>query len=115
MTGNASDQTRNQEVWALAYERIREGLISGQTVILDATHATLKTRKQSISVAEDCNAHEIIGIYFPVDIDVAKARNEKRKRKVPEHVIDRMAKQLEDEFPSSRDGFTFFEIFAPAA
>jgi hypothetical protein len=39
LTGDTSDQSRNREVWDLAYQQIHEALDAGRNVALDATNA----------------------------------------------------------------------------
>ena len=102
--GDVMDQSKNAEVWELAYDAVVDNLDRGWDVILDATAATLYTRKKSIEVGHSMNA-EVIGVYFPVSAELAKERNKGRERVVPEHVIDRMIATLNLHPPHLGEGF----------
>ena len=109
--GDVMDQSKNREVWDEAYRRVTDYLVSGKDVILDATHATARTRNKSIEVGKAAGA-EIFGIYFPISAVEAKIRNLGRERIVPEHVIDRMTVSLMKEPPSRDEGFDHFALIS---
>lgn len=113
LTGNAADQTRNPEVWQIAYERLAEQLGSGQTVVFDSTLTDPERRTQFIDLARQNGAEKIYAVHADVPLETAKERNVARERVVPEHVLDMMDKNLEDNPPSVEEGvdmvFTFDE------
>lgn len=91
--GDISDQSKNNEVWKLAKERIIEFLKNGKSVILDATNVNTKLRIQFMKDLPKCNK---IAILFRVSPDVAFKRitedilEHKDRSNVPEEVIYRM-------------------------
>lgn len=87
LCGDASDQSRNKEVYSKAEALVHEGLESGRSVIFDATSRTPKTRKHLIKIGKAYGAR-LIGVYFKADIVGCKIRNAARDRKVPDSVID---------------------------
>lgn len=69
-------------------------LRQGRDVVIDATNTTVKARKAFIALGVKYKAL-IEMIVSTTSIEQCKARNAARERKVPEDVIDRMARQLE--------------------
>lgn len=106
ITGDASDISQDSKIWPIAYERAATFLKDEEFVIFDATNAKLKDRKKLLSHLRDSGATEILGVFFSVSLDTAKARNAGRERTVPEFVLDRMYQSLQDNPPSVEDGFT---------
>ena len=105
MTGNAADQSRNREVWAEAYQRTRERLHEGATVVLDATFANSRERKDFIAFVREQGAEKVEGIFLDVPFEVAKERNQMRERKVPDYAMKDMERNLRDSLPEINDGF----------
>lgn len=88
-----------KEVTECFYKMIYEFLESGQYdyVIADATHNTPRARADAL---KGIGAHliegvEIIPVYFNVPVEVCKSRNSLRegRARVPDEVIERMARQ----------------------
>lgn len=112
ITGDEADQSRNAEVFELAYKRLDSALSAGKDVIFDATNTTKRARASLISYARKYDA-ESKAVYFNIPLATCLARNSKRVRKVPEDVIHRMFKHLER--PSKKEGFTSLMTVVPAA
>lgn len=104
LTGDASDQSRNQEVWEEAYRQIHAELDAGHNVIVDATNARKADRLRLIAHCR-LKADEIQGIWFVAPLSVVQTRNQKRNRTVPDTIIEAMAHQLEADPPTLTDGF----------
>ena len=88
-----------KEVTECFYKMICEFLASGQYeyVIADATHNTPRARADAL---KEIGVHliegvEIIPVYFNVPVEVCKFRNSLRegRARVPDEVIERMARQ----------------------
>lgn len=105
LTGDHSNQTKNKEVWKIAYDRVGKELQSGNTVVFDATFVNEKQRKDFISYIKEEGAEKVQGVFLDVPIKIAKERNASRERVVPEYVMDRMHKMLQEFSPEIRDGF----------
>ena len=105
LTGDVSDQTQNQLVAKLANDRYKQSLsLKVPVVIWDATSVLRKYRSPLIELAHKAG-YEVVGVHFDIPLDVSKQRNAGRDRVVPEHVLDRMNKQLQSNLPSQAEGF----------
>lgn len=102
LTGNAEDQSQNGRVFGIAKRRVADYLSQGKNTIIDATSLSIKDRKDWVEIAKTNNA-EVRAYFIDSPIDVAKAQNAKRSRKVPEWVIDRQASKLQA--PTKSEGF----------
>ena len=102
LTGDATDQTQNHRVFSIARRRVNDELAQGKNVIIDATSLNVKDRKDWVEIGRVNNA-EIRAYYVDVSINVAKERNAKRARQVPEWVIDKQLNKLQP--PTREEGF----------
>jgi predicted kinase len=105
LTGNATDQSQNKEVWRLAYQRAQEALAQNHSVVFDATFAQHDQRKEFLDFARNAGAEKIQGIFIDTPIEIAKERNRDRDRSISEHVIDRMDANLRSFPPEVTEGF----------
>lgn len=98
LTGSEEDQSKNKLVFNVAYKRIKDLFYNKQNIIFDATSISNKSRdKIKQSLADIWNYLEIIIIYIDTELSIAKDRNNKRKRKVPEKIIEKQYKILKKE------------------
>jgi predicted kinase len=105
LTGDPSDHTKEDEVWATAHERVRQAL-QGKGVVVDATHAKQEERLSMVSFARKHGAKDIIGYWVSPPLQTATVRNTGRERVVPEHVIHQMHQRLKAKPPRLEEGFT---------
>lgn len=105
LTGDAANQSRNADVWQEANRRTKEALESGTGVVIDATFVETSKRRQTIALARACGATRVIGVFVDVPPEVAKDRNRRRDRTVPDRVVDWMVSLLRSQPPSLADGF----------
>jgi predicted kinase len=111
VTGDASDQSRNAEVWEMARERLCDALEQGKNVVFDATFANGQQRREFINFARGNGAQKVQGLFVSVSPETAGERNKLRDRTVPNHVIERMNEFLISEPPVVEDGFdSVFDI-----
>lgn len=89
VTGSASDQSRNREVFELAHDRLRTALTEVGCVIFDATNVTIAARQSLLQIAAECGSDTCL---YVVDTphEVSRARNLARSRTVPEHAMNRL-------------------------
>jgi predicted kinase len=73
--------------------------------IYDATNGVREQRLEAIALARDCRFTQIQGIWVNPGLAVCLARNRARARQVPEAVIERMARRLNELPPALADGF----------
>lgn len=115
ITGDISDISEDNKVWAIAKKRTIKALENKENAILDATNVNPIYRKSFIKELPSCN---LLAKRFEVEPNVAKQRIKRAlkegedRSKVPEKVINQMhlqftrlskPEQLEDE------GFTLIE------
>jgi len=97
LTGNISDQTKNNEVFALANKRAADALNAGKNVIFDATNIASRNRKglmdyMKVHVEGEFDA---VAKIFNIDPEIAKQRIKKDveagvdRSNVPDYAIDR--------------------------
>ena len=111
LTGDAKNQSKNKEVWDLARERVIINSKENKTSVFDATFTNISQRKEFISFVRSVGYNFVQGVFADVDIDLAKERNKKRERVVPEYVIENMHKNLQENIPKAEDGFdTIFTV-----
>ncbi len=102
--GDASDQSKNKEVWELTYKRTAEALNSGISVVVDATFANAGQRKSFIEFLRNSGVEKVQGLYVDTPLEIAKERNSKRDRQVPDFVLDRMYTSIKENPPTLTDG-----------
>lgn len=94
--GNEEDQRNPAKVFELMFKRTVDLLKEDIDVIYDATNLVAKRRKALINqVSKAVPDTEFIAAFFACTIEECKARQSQRARKVPDEVIDRMARQFE--------------------
>jgi predicted kinase len=74
---------------------------------VDATNLTPKERRPYFHLAEKFG-YELRAIYFDVPLATCKRRNRRRKRHVPDEVMERMARRLAP--PARAEGFSKIAI-----
>ncbi len=103
LTGSASDQSKNDEVWNLAYDLLQYSLDdANRTVVFDATQTNPEFRKQFINKAKEYGAEKIQALLFDISLETAVERNSARDRDVPVEVLENMNRSLVD-FPPRLD------------
>ena len=102
LTGDENDQTQNARVFGIARARVSNILGQQKNCIIDVTAPTRRDRKEWINIGRSKGA-EMRAYFVQVSLQVAKMRNSKRERKVPEWVIDKQFSKLTP--PSMDEGF----------
>lgn len=90
--GDVNDQTHNKEVFDELQRRTKECLSSGVDCIYDATNIS---RKRRMAFLREVDGHNKTCVLFCPPVELCKARNLLRERRVPEEVIDRMVRNFE--------------------
>lgn len=105
LCGDENDQSKNELVSEVAKSVLLNALANKTEVIYwDNTCTNFYIRKEVIDCAKKAN-YDVIGIWFDVGLEVAKERNNKRERKVPDDIIEGMHKTLQKEKPDMSEGF----------
>ena len=94
--GDASIQGDFREVFNEVYRQVRKALDKKDVCILDATNVTRWVRQSAVFRSQ---AERVIYVIMDNDYDNCISRNKQRKRVVPEHVIRRMLKNFQKDYP----------------
>ncbi len=106
--GDEAVQGDGQIVFSLLFERTKNALKEGKTVVYDATCLYEEVRKDLLSSLK--GTYESAYCHFcDVELETALERNSKRDRKVPQGVIKRMYKNIQR--PSESEGFDMIYIY----
>ncbi len=92
--GDEMCQKNTGKVFEIVYRRTIADLKYGRDVIFDATNIKAADRKKTINTIKSaCPLIEVIALIMDTEPDVCKARNNARKRVVPDYVYDRMLRE----------------------
>lgn len=94
MFGDIDEQTKNHLLFKELHKRIINDLKAGKHTLFDATNINKKQRKRFLNLISSIDCKTIC-VFMNTDIGECKRRNQLRERKVPDHVIMRMADQLQ--------------------
>jgi len=102
MTGKDFHAPFEPEVHMWSERTTRYLLSQGHDVVVDATFLKKSLRAKWIELAKECKA-DISCAWMNVPASVCFLRNEKRDKKVPEEVMEKMTEDFEP--PSQDEGF----------
>ena len=106
LTGDISNQSKNKEVFKLAFERVDEYLNKGQNVFFDATNVNKGQRKNFTDKYIDTDVEvisdvEVIYVILPANIDLSwkrirkDIRDNKNRSDVPYFALVRQKEQYD--------------------
>ncbi len=104
ITGDESDQSRNDAVFGQVYNELVSRLDAGFNVIYDATNCRNTYRRKILNVVNG-HASNVICVVFTTSIAECLNRNNQRDRIVPENVIERMYFTLKKHPPTIFEGY----------
>ena len=93
LSGDASDQSRNTEVFGMAHARLKWLLLHGHNAVWDATNITADARKQIRMICKEYKATTQL-VIMGTPYEVCCERNAARERVVPIHAMERMEDQF---------------------
>ncbi|MGF1497198.1 MAG: AAA family ATPase [Elainellaceae cyanobacterium] len=120
--GDEAIQGEWRRIWAEVERQLREAISAphGQvnhapppiplprlmtpTVIYDATNAVRRQRRRAIAQFRALGFRQIFGLWLDVPLAECLVRNRGRSRQVPEDVVQRMARCLQDAPPELGEG-----------
>ena len=98
---------RAAEAWAISYQQFGQGLLSGQTMVWDATFTSPIMRAAILHTAKGAG-YRVEAVFCDTPIELCIERNQRRNRKpVPEGKIHGMAEGLQP--PTAAEGFDHIE------
>lgn len=102
LTGSVGDQSKNKEVFDVAFSRLRENLAKRVTVIFDSCAVSKKSRSSLLKIAKSKKAYSV-AVVVDVKLSTALKQNAGRERKVPDDVIKRFHRTFV--MPTLDEGF----------
>jgi len=79
--------------------------LSRPLAVYDATNAAPSHRRQAIAQAHRCGFPAVLGVWIDVPLSVARTRNRRRSRCVPDTAIRAMYRGLRADPPTTAEGF----------
>ena len=102
--GDVLEQNDPGYIWSIVHQRAQLHLQEGGDVVIDGTFVK---RQDRIRLLQALTAADCVELrWFQTPFQVCVERNRKRERRVPEHSLRRMAKQLRETPPQVNEGFT---------
>lgn len=106
--GDVNDQINNENVFSILHKRIKEDLLVGNNVFMDATNLSRKRRVHFLQNQLKNIPCKKICVLFATDHLECLRKNSERGRIVPDEVINRMFKSFET--PWYTEGFDTINI-----
>lgn len=101
---NPKDQTIHRQVFATIRYLIRQRIAAGRPITyVDATHLTRWERRPYVRLARRYGC-KLEALLFDPPLEVCLQRNTRRRRRVPERVIRKMARRMQP--PTIEEGFS---------
>ena len=102
LTGDANDQSRNQEVFNWQQRELTKAMKTKKNVILDATNTSRKLRRMLWDIGRRYGA-AVGAFYWDIPLETLLARNAAREKRVPDHVVKRFFNTMESVMPWEAD------------
>ena len=100
--GDVNDQSRNEEVFRILHDRIKNDLKSGKSVVYDACQVKRKDRVAFLNEIKKIDCKKIC-VVIATPFEYCLAQNSARDRQVPENVLNRFYKNFQ--MPCIYEGF----------
>ena len=111
LADDINDQTIHGPVFATLRYLLRQRIRIGRPVTyIDATHLTPAERRPYLYIGERYGC-DVEAIFFDVPVEICKQRNRRRRRIVPDEVIEAMARKLVP--PTVEEGFSAVHVVRP--
>ncbi len=111
LTGDAANQDQNRLVFATMRRLVLARLEAGcAETWIDSTALTSRERRVWIRLAE-MHGCPVEAVFFDTPVEVCRARNESRERKVPAEAMERMARRMVR--PAIEEGFERVTVIQP--
>jgi putative nucleotidyltransferase with HDIG domain len=102
LTGDANNQSKNNEVFAWQQRTLNDAMENRENVIVDATNPTRKLRKILWEMGRR-NGALCSAIYFDIPLATLHERNKAREKCVPDAVVERFYYTLQSVSPWEAD------------
>ena len=108
--GDENDQSRNGEVFEILNRRVRNDLMAGKNVCLDATNLRRKNRMHLLRMLKGIKCHKKC-VVMCVPFEECITNNANRERQVPEGAMWKMHKNWQ--MPCKQEGWDEIELVYP--
>lgn len=105
LSGDAKNQYVNSEAWDISRMLLKYMHEGGKTIVFDATFAKQQDRLNFMGYLKDEGISHIQGVFVDTPLEIAKARNKKREKVIPDSSIELMDKNLKENPPKLEEGF----------
>lgn len=104
--------SKEKEVFNKFVEKMNNSLNKNDCTIIDATHISKASRAKILRRVEDPANVRLLVLYLTTPIDICMRQNNLRtgRERVPNEVIEKMAKQFEDPTEKEFAGFGFDSV-----
>ena len=100
--GGVIDQSKNEEVFKIFHQRIKDNLKAGKNVIADATNINMRARRSLLENVKKVPCHKIAYI-IPKSVEQCIEDNIYKEYPVPHHVIQKQ--MMNFQIPFVEEGF----------
>ena len=100
--GDVNDQSKNEEVFKILHQRVKEDLNAGKSVVYDATNLSRRRRVAFLQEIKNIPCRKVC-VLIATPWEICLEQNDKRLRRVPDDVMWRMYKSFQ--MPSVYEGF----------
>ena len=101
--GDVNDQSQNEKVFGILYDRMRQAIADGKDIWFNATNVTIKNRKQALDMVRNRN-YEVVAVVIATPVEKCIAQDKQRDRNVGEEVIQKFVSRFQ--MPVYGEGFT---------
>ena len=110
--GDVNDQSQNELVFSMLYERLEENLKAGNDVWFNATNINIKNRSRAVNMGKQYK-YNLVAVVIAVPVEKAIEQDSKRDRTVGEAVIWKFVHRFE--MPFREEGFNEVRIIGDNA
>lgn len=103
--GDESIQGSWHELQSLFHKKVSEVAKSGKNIVIDATHARKRHRKETIRLLRENGFSRVFCYIVHPPLETCLAQNKKRSRVVPQRVVIQMWNLIEQNFNSISKDF----------
>lgn len=109
LTGDANDQSRNNEVFSWQQREVYKAMKAKKNVVVDATNTTKKLRKVLWDIGRRYGA-ACGAFYWDLPLETLLERNAKREKRVPDEVVKRFYDTMESVMPWEADKVKIIDV-----
>ena len=106
--GDVNDQSKNEEVFKILHQRVKDDLNAGKSVVYDATNLNRRRRVAFLQELKNIPCYKSC-VLIATPWEICLEQNDKRLRRVPDDAMWRMYKSFQ--MPSVYEGFNSVIVY----